>query len=415
MVLWFPRGLLRRTRLDVSAPRPRELPYKRLTLAEHFAAGGPKRILALDGGGVRGALTIAVLEEIEAMLRARFGGDPDFRLCDYFDLIGGTSTGSIIATLLCLGKNMSEIKTLYFDLVPKVFKKPLLPRIGLLYSLFDGRKLAEIITKEIGEVALGSDDVKTGLAIIARRVDTASNWVLFNHPNSLFFEDGDGYHGNKHYRLRDLVRASTAAPHYFQPQKIPIGGNQVGLFIDGGLTLHNNPSLQLLMLASLKGYRIDWPLGPEKLFLVSLGTGAFAEKVDTASFDKRSSFEKTLNALRSTVSTGETMIDTIMRWFSDDDNDEPVNSEIGTLKNDLFGGHAQLTYRRYNARLSSKWLDERLGVKFTEQRARRLWDMTNPKVIPDAYEVGRAMAEKLVKPEHFPAAFDLAVLGAQGA
>ena len=56
----------------------------------------PKRILALDGGGIRGLLTAGLLQRIEDLLRARAGGDPAFRLSDYFDLIGGTSTGSII-------------------------------------------------------------------------------------------------------------------------------------------------------------------------------------------------------------------------------------------------------------------------------------------------------------------------------
>ena len=74
------------------------------TFAEHLdPAVGPKRILALDGGGLRGVLTLGMLREIETTLRARHGGDPDFRLSDYFDLMAGTSTGAIIAAALSLG------------------------------------------------------------------------------------------------------------------------------------------------------------------------------------------------------------------------------------------------------------------------------------------------------------------------
>ena len=62
---------------------------KRRTLDEHFFDIGPKRILTLDGGGIRGALTLGFLKRIEDILRRRVGDDPDFRLCDYFDLIGG--------------------------------------------------------------------------------------------------------------------------------------------------------------------------------------------------------------------------------------------------------------------------------------------------------------------------------------
>jgi len=72
--------------------------YRILDRDEHFLADGrPKRILALDGGGLRGILTVGILAKLEELLRDRHGGSPDFRLCHYFDLIAGTSTGAIIA------------------------------------------------------------------------------------------------------------------------------------------------------------------------------------------------------------------------------------------------------------------------------------------------------------------------------
>jgi patatin-like phospholipase/acyl hydrolase len=67
----------------------------------------PKRILSLDGGGIRGVLTLQFLDRIEAMLRNRTG-IPDLVLCDYFDLIGGTSTGSIIAAALACGFSVAR-------------------------------------------------------------------------------------------------------------------------------------------------------------------------------------------------------------------------------------------------------------------------------------------------------------------
>ena len=66
------------------------------TREEHLFDSGPKRVLALDGGGIRGDLTLGYLQRIEDILRQKADADPEFRLCDYFDLIGGTSTGSII-------------------------------------------------------------------------------------------------------------------------------------------------------------------------------------------------------------------------------------------------------------------------------------------------------------------------------
>ena len=83
----------------------------------------PRRILALDGGGVRGMLTLQYLRAVETMLRARYGR-PDFRLHEYFDLIGGTSTGAIIAAGLALGRSVDEIECLYRDLATRIFTKP---------------------------------------------------------------------------------------------------------------------------------------------------------------------------------------------------------------------------------------------------------------------------------------------------
>jgi len=75
-----------------------------MTLHQRLTSDGPKRILALDGGGIRGVVTLGFLEEIESILAKRHPHIEDFRLCDYFDLIGGTSTGSIIAALLAFSQ-----------------------------------------------------------------------------------------------------------------------------------------------------------------------------------------------------------------------------------------------------------------------------------------------------------------------
>jgi patatin-like phospholipase/acyl hydrolase len=67
-------------------------------LEKRITAPGPKKILALDGGGIRGMLTVEVLAEIEELLRKALKRDANFVLADYFDYIAGTSTGAIIAT-----------------------------------------------------------------------------------------------------------------------------------------------------------------------------------------------------------------------------------------------------------------------------------------------------------------------------
>ena len=88
--------------IDLSVPRDR-----------HLFGPGPKRILALDGGGVRGVLTIAFLERIEEILKQQTG--KPMRLADHFDLIGGTSTGSIIAVALAQSDFQNKEWATYID------------------------------------------------------------------------------------------------------------------------------------------------------------------------------------------------------------------------------------------------------------------------------------------------------------
>src|ERR1700691_2807115 len=87
----------------------------------HLFGPGPKRLLALDGGGVRGALTVAFLERIEALLKERHGDE--VRLGDHFDLVGGTSTGAVIAGALALGFKTPQVKEFYLKLAPYAFKR----------------------------------------------------------------------------------------------------------------------------------------------------------------------------------------------------------------------------------------------------------------------------------------------------
>src|SRR6476620_7182158 len=109
---------------------------------------GPKRILCLDGGGIRGILTLEYLGVVESMLRKRSGRD-DFLLCDYFDLIGGTSTGSIIAAGLACGMSVGELKALYREIGLDVFVPNFL-RNGILAPKFPAARVQQALDKHLG-------------------------------------------------------------------------------------------------------------------------------------------------------------------------------------------------------------------------------------------------------------------------
>src|SRR5262249_46028505 len=140
-----------------------------------------------------------------------------------------------------------------------------------LTARFSSRGLAGVLLEMLGDRPMKSEDLKTGLAIMAKRLDTGSPWVLTNNPASKYWQSNPTagkqlYIGNQDYRVREVLRASTAAPYYFSPQRIRIVENEPdGLFVDGSVSPYNNPALQLFMLAGIKGYCFNWPIAKDKL------------------------------------------------------------------------------------------------------------------------------------------------------
>src|SRR5438093_697023 len=145
-------------------------PYER---DRHLFDPGPKRLLALDGGGVRGAITVAFLQQIELVLRKHLGKDEVY-LGDWFDLVGGTSTGSIIAGAVALGYTTSDILRFYVDLAPKVFRRPFWRIMGL-QAKFDAAALRQQIEGIVGGLTLDTDELITGLGIVTKRIGTGSH------------------------------------------------------------------------------------------------------------------------------------------------------------------------------------------------------------------------------------------------
>jgi patatin-like phospholipase/acyl hydrolase len=91
-----------------------------------LSAERPRKLLACDGGGIRGLITIETLAAIEAELQRRKG--PNVRLADEFDYVAGTSTGAIIATCVSLGMSVAEIRAFYLDSGQDMFDKASLLR-----------------------------------------------------------------------------------------------------------------------------------------------------------------------------------------------------------------------------------------------------------------------------------------------
>src|SRR4029453_9513631 len=138
--------------------------YSIRTRDQHLANdGSPKRILALDGGGLRGILSLGLLQAVENVLRERHQAGDDFRLSDYFDLIAGTSTGAIIAATLALGWKVEEVRKPHMRRGERVFTRSLL-RQGVLRAKYDENTLIAELKKVYGpKTTLGGPELQTGL------------------------------------------------------------------------------------------------------------------------------------------------------------------------------------------------------------------------------------------------------------
>jgi predicted acylesterase/phospholipase RssA len=370
--------------------------------------GTPKRILALDGGGLRGILSLGLLQQVENILRERHRAGDEFRLSHYFDLIAGTSTGAIIAATLALGWKVEEIRQRYMMLGERVFTRSLL-RQGVLRAKYDEATLIAELKKVYGaKTTLGGPELQTGLLVMTKRIDTGSPWPITNNPQGQFFAARDGVIGNGEYPLWQVVRASTAAPAYFDPQSITIaraaGAKSVsGDFVDGGVSPFNNPALMAVMFATMSGYRVNWPTGADKLLVVSIGTGAADPTVTHASLAAKQAIDALLSLMNDTA----TLQETLLQWLSDGPTARPINREVGDLQGDVLNGAAALTYRRYNVDLRASSVRELEPALKDPKLIEALSAMDSPTNMTILHRLGTLAAQRDMIPAHFPAAFDL--------
>lgn len=213
---------------------------------------GTCRILSLDGGGAKGFYTLGVLRELEAML-----GGP---LCNHFDIIFGTSTGSIIASLIALGRTVEEIHSLYRVHVPSIMKAT-------------SRAAKSEALAKVGDQVFGKQSfeaVKVNLGIVATKWEIETPMIFKGfvdqaHGRTGSFVPGFGC------TISDAVQASCSAyPFFNRKTVVTSAGDRVEL-MDGGYCA-NNPALYALAdaIAALR-YQ------PEDCRLISVGCGSYPQ------------------------------------------------------------------------------------------------------------------------------------------
>ena len=228
----------------------------------------PRRLLAIDGGGLLGLIPAEALILIEQQLNQITGTSKP--IGERFDLIGGTSTGAILAAGLALGLSAKQLRDFYLEFGNEIFTKVWLG--ARFWHSYSDAPLAKHLKEVFGEsTTLGSDLLRTQIVIVSKNATLGNDWFFTNNPNNKFFKNNSGL------PLWQIVRASTAAPTYFPPQTIAVpdelGQKQSYEFVDGGVSSYNNPALQVFLEATIPEYGHGWPMGANRLLLISLGTG----------------------------------------------------------------------------------------------------------------------------------------------
>lgn len=206
-------------------------------------------ILALDGGGVRGIYAAHILARLEDRL-----GVP---VSERFDLIAGTSTGSILAGGASMNIPMGTLVSLFESQADRIFGRRRFSFSPFMRSRYSTGPLDRVIGEYVPEVTLG--EISMPLMITSSDISTGGVHVF----KSRYVEDlGEPYLRDGRVRLRDAIMASCAAPTYFDPK-------QVGeyLLADGGLWA-NNPTI-IAVTEAISKFR--QPLG--NIRVLSVGTG----------------------------------------------------------------------------------------------------------------------------------------------
>ncbi|ASS48485.1 MAG: hypothetical protein A3D31_08005 [Candidatus Fluviicola riflensis] len=277
-----------------------------------------KLILSLDGGGIRGIMTLQLLKKLEEI-----AGIPCYQL---FDMVAGTSTGGIIAGLIASSKSAAEIEELYIKLVTKVFKKKgLLANRTINPPLYDKVNYRNALREVVGDITLQAACTNSEIDLLITSKDiTAGEETFF----TCFQHNGKFSGTYKDVLLRAVMEATMSAPTYFTPLE---------RFVDGGTTTYNNPSLSAVMEAVHYGPKDKYDLG--KLTMFSFGTGTSIEFINP---------NDTVNPKGADVLF---WLDLVMRESSQDASD---------MQNNLIrsGLIPKLDYRRFQLSLDTRTMEK---------------------------------------------------------
>ena len=195
------------------------------------------------------------------------------------------------------------------------------------------------------------------------------------------------------------MRASTAAPHYFDPQEIAITDGVQGLFVDGGLTPHNNPSMALFLAAYVPAMGLRWALGADNLTIVSVGAGTFRDSFKAQTLTRAASARLALRAMMQQIGDSQQLVLTLMSLLGESSTPWPINAEIGELGSLPAPGGPLFRFLRYDIKLDQEWLQERVGAKLSREQVLQMRRLDDARSIPRLEELAAEAARRQIKAE----------------
>ena len=334
------------------------------------ATNGPQqpfRILSIDGGGIRGIIPARFLCELESHVSHQ-RGEP-IRLCDYFDLICGTSTGGIIAIGLALGMPVGDILGLYRNNAQRIFGQS-----NILFNMmrsirrFTHAKHSNKNLSDVLKVAFApySSNGDTRLGHAKTRVVVPAYSAALGKP--IVFKTSHHSELNRDYQVPayQVALATSAAPTYFSAQTFEYLNLKTGKvssmtnLVDGGI-FANNPALIGLSEAVAIGYSMP------QVQILSIGTGSEVFREPYAQY--RIGFKRAWGAASYWLSpvSGMPLIEMMMQG-----NSEIVNNTLKVLSDGI--GHERQKNFRYDRIQVSFDGKNRIGLDTTVERELKALD-----------------------------------------
>jgi len=235
------------------------------------------RILSIDGGGIRGILPGIILSRIEEKLQVK-KNDPDLRLADMFDFMAGTSTGGILTlSYLTPDENgrpklkASEAVKLYLEKGDKIFDVSLWQSLasgaGTIDEKYDASELEEALNENFGNCKLSD---------LLRPCIISSYDIGNGKPH--FFKQSKSDKSIYNYKIKEVARATSAAPTYFEAARVNNEIDSPFSLIDGGVFVNNPALVAYSEVRGMKYAHLDHLPTAKDMMMVSIGTGSVSER-----------------------------------------------------------------------------------------------------------------------------------------